>query len=505
MNFVGFYDINTIKCDKNLHINENKGQYDMITLSEEGKNHFDLYKYLCFPWGAFVLTPIWLGITTAIGKFFSNITFTTNANTTASIPWWCSWALFVVGEIVLIAFLAIYSYALPKGKKNCHNVFILITPELFKDDKYITRDFVECFERHAKNSIENLNVVVPAVLKRESFNRTIQRYQRKRIDYWTSKRWKKRHKKLQGVLYISGTLMRRSSHGKEQYVFTLSATIGFSNVNKNIVPMMMDELKENFPQRILINREFELEEFEGMSERFATFAEYLIGWAHLVSGHLKPAFEMHFDIYSNNKQSFFKRGALHDLTKLLQFEIDSVLKYCKMLPLEFVSTCINATKQICPNTDTATLLVARSLMMTSTDNTFDSNLAQAQSLVSQARVNSQNRDIVHADRAYILLLKGDYLKAESEYRALFKKPNVKLFEDIIDYCNGQILAGCTKERPTAIYVKAVMLHHLEGKEKDLMKTIKQGEKLIPQDHEYYHKKLHEIVEERQKPKRKSGR
>ena len=471
-------------------------------MSEEGKNHFNLYKFFCFPWGVFVLTPCWFGIIKEIDKFLSNITFTDKTNATVGIPWWCSWALFVVGEIVLIVFLAVFSYILPKGKRNYHNIYVLIAPEEHKDDKYITSDFVESFERYAKKSIDNVNIIVPNILKREGFNRRVKRAQRHHKSFWKGKSWKRLHKKLRGVLYLSGTLSRRSSGGKEKYVFCLSATIGYNDLNKNIVPMMLYELAMNFPERILINKEFELEEFDSMSDRFATLSEYLIGWAHLVSGDCMRAYNMHFDIYSNNKQSFFKRGALNDLSKLLHSEIAIVLRDCKKYPIEFVLKCVESTDVICPNTDTSTLQVARFLIMTSTDDTFDSNLTRAKLLTSKARINSQNRQVVHADRAYLSLLKGDYSKAESEYRALFKKPNVHLLEGIVDYCDEQIKDGCNKERPTAYYVKVLMLQHLSDKDVELKKSVECAKKKIPIEFAYYHNKLNGIIIEEKTDKKK---
>ena len=474
-------------------------------MTEEGKSHFDYYKYLCFPWGALAATPIWFGIVKAIEPFINNLSFTNNAKEVVQAPWWSSWLIFAIGEIIIFAFLAFYSYSLPKGKSNSHNIFILIAPELFQDDKYITNDFVECFERHASGSIQNLNIIVPATLKREAFIRTITHYQKKQKKYWESKRWKKLHRKLKGVLYISGVLKRRSSNGKEKYVFVLSVTVGYNNINKNIAPLMIDELKKNFPSRILINKEFELEEFETMTDRFATFSEYLIGWAHLVSGNIDTAYIMHYDIYSNNKQSFFKRGALNDLTQLLHIELDSLLTDCKIYSAPFIFKCIETANKLYPNSDTSTLMAARALIMTSTNTTFDTNLLLAQSLLKKARINSRNKEIIHADRAYVYLLTHNYSSAESEYQILFKKPKKHILESVVEYCDKQIKDGCERERPIAYYVKALMLSHLENQENALNSAIKQAKKCISSENTYLQNKLTEMECQCYVPKRKKNK
>ncbi len=146
-------------------------------MSEEKKLHFNLYKFLCFPWGFFVITPVWFGIIKAIEPFMNRLSFTGNDGSTIGVPWWCSWLMFVVGEVAVFLFILLYSYTLPKGKKKGHNIFVLIAPELFQDDKYITSDFIDNFEHHAKNSINGLNIIIPTTLKREAFNQTVNRYQ----------------------------------------------------------------------------------------------------------------------------------------------------------------------------------------------------------------------------------------------------------------------------------------------------------------------------------------
>lgn len=462
-------------------------------MTEEAKRQFNPYKYLCFPWGAIPLTPIWFAITEILdNSIIANISFTAKSGEVISAPWWCFWVIFIIGEFFIFAFLAFYSYILPKGKKDGHNIYILITPENHSDDKYITDDFVDGLKRHTHGSVGNFQIIVLPIIKREVFNRTISRYQQKHKDFWKSKRWKKQHKRMKGSLYISGTLKKRQLKGKENYVFTLSATVGYNNVNKDITPMMIDELQKNFPPRILIDKEVELEGFEAMSDNLATFSEYVIGWANLVSGRIELAFRMHNDIYSNNKQSFLKRGALNKLPELLRFEIDNIFNNCKIHPMELITNCIQLAEQLFPGSDTATISTARALLMKCTnDSEFESIVSQAQRCINMARINKSNRDIVHADRAYIFLLKNDYLRAEDEYNSFFKRAKEKTIDSIIEYCNIQIKDGCSKERPTAYYVRALMSLHSK-KQNDLDSIIMEAKSNISADNIYLHKKLEEM-------------
>ena len=461
-------------------------------MTEEAKKQFNLYKYLCFPWGVISLTPIWFALITVLdNSIIDNISFTAKSGEVISAPWWCFWVIFIVGEICIIAFLAAYSYILPKGKKDGHNIYILIAPENYYDDKYITDDFVDGLKRHTQGSVGNFQIIVLPIIKREVFNRTISHYQQKHKDFWKSKQWKRQHKRMKGSLYISGTLKKRQFKGKENYVFILSATVGYNDVNKDITPMMIDELQKTFPPRILIDKEFELEGFEAMSDNFATFSEYVIGWANLVSGRIELAFRMHIDIFSNNKQSL-KRGSLNKLPELLHFEIDTILNNCKMHPMEMITDCIQLAEQLFPGSNTATLLTARTLLMKCTnDSEFESIVSQAQRYINMARINKSNRDIVHADRAYIFLLKNDYLRAEAEYISFFKRAKEKTIDSIIEYCNVQIKDGCSKERPTAYYVRALMSLHSK-KQNSLDSIIMEAKSNISTDNIYLHKKLEEM-------------
>lgn len=355
------------------------------------------------------------------------------------------------------------------------------------DEKYIASDFISDFRSHA-SGIENLNIILPSIVKRQFFNSRIEMKGRRGQDYWKSKSWLRLHRKLGGILYISGSLSRRSSNKKEHFVFKLAATIGYNDLNKELTPIMINELQQNFPQQTLIDREFEFELFEAFSSKFATFSEYLIGWSHLISGSLLVAYRMHKDILNNNKQSFFSKGYLKDLRIIIRMEALAILKDCKKYPKAYIADCSDLLLSLFPE-DTNTLIgISRSLIMTSSESDFDNSVTRALQLTSKAKMNKENRATLHANKAYLLLLKAKYSQAEDEYEIFFRKPAREVAEQIVQYCNEQIADGTDRERPTAHYVKVLMLSKIKADTEELYDAYEEAFKHIPESH-YYHQKL----------------
>ena len=143
--------------------------------------------------------------------------------------------------------------------------------------------------------------------------------------------------------------------------------------------------------------------------------------------------------------------------------------------------------------------------MTSTDDAFDENLFKAESMLKTVKMNNKNRCIVLANQAYIYLLKGEYSKAEANYRVVFLGNDRKLIESIIEYCNIQIKDCCSKERPTALYVKAFMLSHNQDNGSDYINAIEQACNSIPDTYKYYHCKLSEMSMKTKKQKDKESK
>lgn len=456
-------------------------------MDENIKKHYNITKYLFFPWGMIPATLICYGAIEGLQSLFSGLDC-------ISIPSWIWTVLFFVLEATYFIFLIIYPRIYPKGKNNCHNFYVLIYPENIDDDKYIVDDFVSDFQSHA-TGIKNLYIIVPHFIKRRFFVRRIKRYKKHGKDFWKSKTWQRLHKKLGGIIYITGTLSRRNTNKKEHYVFTLSATVGYNNLNSHLTPIMVKEMCLNFPTQIILDKEFEFEQFHAFSNNFATFAEYLIGWSHLVSGKLALALEMHRDIFENKKQSFKNRGYLENLNQIIRYEGKSILGDCKKFPKKYIADCSEMLLSLFPNDEEILFSVSRSLVMNSSPIDFDENVARAMQLLKQVRINKINRATLHANKAYLLLLQEKYSQAEEEYRLLFKKPSSNVYENVISYCNEQIANGTEKEKATAYYVRVLILQKSKPRSKEFADAYEAAHSYIPGEH-YYYKKLVEIAAKR---------
>ena len=443
-------------------------------------------KFLAFPYGIIPSAALWYGVLEAIFALLKNCGFTRPD----SLPNWINWAsaelvLLISGVLGIILFLYLFTNTLPKGQKNRQNIYVLLSPEDFGDDKYIVEDFVTGFEKNSAG-IDNINIIVPHILKRDAFNRKIKKYARTKQSFWDSDSWKKIHNRLHGALYITGFMSRRESRQKELFVFTLSVTVSFNDFNKELTPVLLKELKANFPSEVLIDKSFEFEQIKAFSSLLATCSQYVIGIAHLVSGNLPEAYKMHLDIMDNDKQSFFK---LQDIKAMIHLELAIILRECKKFSPEYIEKCAGTMLDMFPD-DTETLLkVSRCKIMMSTEEDYSENVKSAFSLISRIKINKDNRTIVYANRAYLYLLLGEYAKAEKEYSLFFSHYKPEVAKEIVEYCNEQIVNGTMEEKATARYVKVLMLEKIGPKSEDLSEEYSRAKDEIPPSYEYYHQKL----------------
>lgn len=450
-------------------------------MNESIKKHFNIYRYLLFPYGIFPSSIAWYGAVRALEWIVEGV----------YSPWpsWTRVVVFCVGELIIISSLIVYSRRIPRGHYDNHNIFVLIYPECLDDDKYIAVDFVNNFKDHAA-VIEHLNIITPSVVKRIQFNNKIDRSNKKGANYWESKAWHKLHGKLRGSLYISGSLSRRQYGQKEHFVFTLTGILGYNDFNKNITPIMIQELNASFPRRVLLKKEYEFEEFAFFSRDFAAAAQYLIGFAHLVSGNIPMAYKLHKDMLENNRQVFAKQNLSENLRKAIRVEIIAILKDCKTFPLSFINECSDTILKLFPQDSDVLLYVSRCKVMMSSESDFFENTKIALAMSQKARINKETRAVIHANRAYLNLLLGRNGAAEKEYDSFFKNFRTNVAREIIDYCEEQLKTGTCIEKPTAYYVRALMHQRLNLN--TFEKVCDEAINAMPAKDEYYRRKLIEI-------------
>ena len=175
---------------------------------ENLKKHICPYNLILFPWSTVIPTSVWYSLVRGLDWLLSSCLGT-------SLPSWLRLAIFTAGEIIIIIVLFLYPRTIPKGKKNAHNLYILIYPEKLDDDKYISKDFTQGFQRYISTIYNNsFHVITPGISKRVLFNKRIAHLQKKGKDYWESKSWKKKHRKLKGAIYVSGELLKRNANKK---------------------------------------------------------------------------------------------------------------------------------------------------------------------------------------------------------------------------------------------------------------------------------------------------
>ena len=452
---------------------------------ENLKKHICPYNLILFPWSTVIPTSVWYSLVRGLDWLLSSCLGT-------SLPSWLRLAIFTAGEIIIIIVLFLYPRTIPKGKKNAHNLYILIYPEKLDDDKYISKDFTQGFQRYISTIYNNsFHVITPGISKRVLFNKRIAHLQKKGKDYWESKSWKKKHRKLKGAIYVSGELLKRNANKKEHFIFRLSVTIGYNDINPHLTPTMRAEMQLNLPRDILIDKEVEVEQFDVFSNKFATFTEYLVGWAHLVSGDPVYAFNLHRDIYLNNKQSFLNNGYLKDIKKVIRFEGIMILSNCKIYQAQYIIDCSKMLLELFPNDCEIVVSVSRSIIMTSNEDNFYYNVKKAIDVMRNARMNKDTRATVYANRAYLYLLSGKYDQAENEYNCFFKKPSIDVAKRIIEYCDEQIQTGTPLEKPTAYYVRALINCRIKAFQNYALDSYNEAINNIPENH-YYHKKLLEM-------------
>lgn len=453
-------------------------------MKESFFKRIDIRKWPLWILGIIVWTPTWLTIWGIVEqRFFSD---------EITIPYWLRLTITLLGIIIPFTILFFYPKILPKGCKAKHKIFILIFPENTSDDKYITDDFVRQFRRYI-NSFDSFDLVVPSLPKRQEFNRMLARKEKHGRDYWKSNAWKRRHKRLNGTLYISGTLSIRMSKQKEHFLFTLSsATIGYNNLNSDLASPFLKELKTAYPHQVLLNKECEYEQISAFSSRMAAVSEYLIGWAHLIGGNVESAYQMHRDIIINNKQSFKKNGIFSNINQVLLFETEIILRDCKNYHCELVDICLKQALTSFPTNSNILLLASRCIVMTSTKDSFVQNVTTALGWSQKIKINKDNRASVYANRAYLHMLLKQYSIAETEYAQFFRYFDRKVAESIIEYCDLQISTGTDLEKPVAYYVKALILYHLDPNSPKYFQSFSDAESHIPTSEVYLRNGLEKL-------------
>lgn len=440
----------------------------------------NLYKCFVFPYGFFFLPPIWYGVYSAICYLFKDFGF--------ELEPVAKCILFFSGLAVAYGMMLLASFYFPKGKSDRHNLYIMLAPDEYDFDEYITHDFSDGVKRCAGSSIGQFNVVVPSLIKRYVFSRI----SANRANYWESNAWKRLHRHLKGALYLSGFVRQRTKGNSDCFVIELRATIGYNDtVNPELNGMLYDQMRKQLPGgRLVVNRSYEIEEFAKLSNEIATTAEFLVAVAHLVSGDIQIAYDMHMDIYRSKKKGLSKE-LLQDTEHLLKFEANIFASTNVRMPRKDIIRNLQRFVELFPENTETYIAISRCLVLECVSNSdMGEIIKSAQDYLSKVKITKDNRNVVHANRAYLFLLQSKWKDAEEEQRLAYKRMPLSVADSIIDYCNEVIgYDGKDYEKDTALYVKILTMIEVKRDYEGAKKIFDLYKDCIARGHSYYYTKL----------------
>lgn len=389
---------------------------------------------------------------------------------------------------IVICFAIAFYYK--KGKPSVSNIYIFISPEDFKNDKYIVHDFADSFSSYVNSGIDSINVVVPPLHKRYAIANMINCYKASGKSFWNSKFASAFNNRLHGAVYIFGTLRERYSCGKKKYKFEILVLVGYHDFNKELMPTFLEKIKGEIPNNILISEEYEIEEFDKISREFAESAEYLVGWSHLLSGNIFEAFKLHYDIAYNKKQGLNSRKRSADIESVLDLEMRGLSSITNSAIKPKLLECCKKHLELYPTNEAALVCAAKCTIECCTCvDLLPACLLQAESYLMKVRVNSNNRTILHMNTAYIKLLMGKYDEAETAYNNGFKRITNDTCQEIIRYCDDVINSKMKPfEEPTAYYVKALIIDRGLKTLSIALEAYNEVLKYVPREYTYYHEK-----------------
>lgn len=409
----------------------------------------NIRKFIVFPWGIITCTVGWITLFEALINIFHACNI--------SISSLGLRILFIIPLVILICVCIHVSFHFPKGSTKKQNIYVLLTPEDIEYEKYIN-DFIDPFKKYASSGIKKVNVILPSLIKRDAFSFLVKCYETKNKRFWESKLWKLYHKRLRGALYIYGTLKTRTTKGRAIFAISITPTIGYMDINKELISFFVEDASKQIPSLIPIDREYEIEGFNDFSRKTASISEYLLAWAHLISGNIGIAFDMHYDLAINNKPSFDQNRLITATKDILCCEIKALEHNCKVINADQLIERLRRFALVFPDSDFATVSTAKWIVKKAKSREeLLINAKEAYIYLSKVKINSHNRSVIHANRAYICLLLGRYKEAEKEYMEASKKIPDTVVDEIIQYCDEAILSVDREhEKATAYYVSALI-------------------------------------------------
>ena len=453
---------------------------------------YKIIQYLLFPYGIISFSVIWLT------SFFTGypIIFDTDPFT-----WWGKIIIVFGGELVVCAAVYYASFYIKKPRTDKPIIYLFLIPEEDNLDKYITSDIQHDLQKRANANGLGWFVVVPSFFFRFQILRLKNTYEKQGKNFFNSTKWQRLHKKMSGSFYLLGLIKSRKSQGRDQFVIEhMNMIVAHAkNIPDEVRQSLRDAMKEHCMETVLIEKSYEFESFQFLSNIYVNIIEFTLGISFLISNNPYIAFEYHKRVVNNlmNQRNTFFRQLCSDAKVYLENEflciIESLLTTgnfdAVLLKLSEFET--NYTRSIV----TRYLLAKTLIMKCSTENELRRNIPVALALYECECPDVNQRASFLYNRAYLLLLSGEYNAAEKCYRSARKYPQNKTRENICEYCDWVIMQECKGfEKPTALYVKVKVMYFLKNPKKDIIAVINALLVEVNQPDHYYVKMANKILQ-----------
>lgn len=267
-----------------------------------------------------------------------------------------------------------------------------------------------------------------------------------------------------GCFYIVGDLRIRNAKGTENLEFcNLTALVAHSDVlDDHLHQELISGMSKHFTSRVLLNRSYEYEHLNFLSQTCTNIIEFIVGLACYVCGDIGNAYFLHARLYAGKRFGFRNELLYKDALMYLNAEIEIIVCMCFFQrKYEEARIQIHKHAERFPNQDISCLLEAQLLIREAvTVEQYRAAIPVALSLIRKRDFSFEIRGAALVNRAYLFLLSGQYSDAEKAYRAAEKyvDKDSNVYSSAIHYCD-EVIENEEKsyEHPTAYYVKALLM------------------------------------------------
>ena len=312
-------------------------------------------------------------------------------------------------------------------------------------------------------------VVVPNIYQRNVILERCKNCSKKGEDYLKTANWKKVHRKLRGHFYIIGKLKVRKSKGVDHLSFNcLRMSIAQpSKANEANTEVLKKTISNHTTSTININRNYEYEQLQFMSETYVSIIEHIFGVSCLISGNVQEAYRIHSKIVDDRRLSFRNQKLIEEAREHLSYELSTIVHHM-LFNCMFDNArafLIDFEQKYGRDVQTRIIYAQYLIMKCETQEAYSAAIKEALGIYEGISAPEDMRAVLLHNRGYLYLLASKFNEADREFKASRKYPQTALQRDVLEYCDWVITKDCKQfERPTALYIRAQALHLLKENE-----------------------------------------